>query len=121
MTSKGFTSTSTRGCFEQRSRGNIYFHVGPVLGGQEGVASVSAAELYPRPALSQAIAARAAEVVAPRQVELVAGMATLAHEDPAGLRTWFVPAVDVPEVLGHRIGLLHRFLARAAGSRRRAS
>lgn len=79
-----------RGFFEQGSRGNIYFHVGPLLADQDGVASVFAAELYPRPALSPAIAALAAEVVAPPQVLLVAGTATLAHEDPASLRAWVV-------------------------------
>lgn len=79
-----------RGFAGQGSRGNIYFHVGPLLANQLGVADVFAAELYPRPALSPAIAALAAEVVAPPQVELGAGTATLGHEDPASLRAWVV-------------------------------
>jgi uncharacterized lipoprotein YddW (UPF0748 family) len=72
------------------SRGNIYFHVGPILGNQEGVADVFATELYPRPALTPPIAAEADVAVAPPQLELVGATATLTHADPAGLRAWAV-------------------------------
>ena len=75
---------------EQGSRGNIYFHIGPLLANQDGVADVFAAELYPRPVLTPAIAALADEVVAPPLVELVDATAMVSHGDPASLRAWVV-------------------------------
>ncbi|MBA3547525.1 MAG: family 10 glycosylhydrolase [Nannocystis sp.] len=81
-----------RGFADQGSRGNIYFHVGPILDNQEGVADVLPAELYPGPVLTPAIAALADEVVAPPLVELLNNnnTAALSHEEPASLRAWVV-------------------------------
>lgn len=79
-----------RGYYAQGSRGNIFFHVGPILNNQDSVADVFAAEVYPSRALTPPIAALAGEVVAAPLVKLVAGTATLSHPDPASLRAWVV-------------------------------
>ncbi len=83
-----------RGLAEQGSRGNIYFHVGPILANQDNVADVFAAEVYTRAVLTPAIAALADEVVAPPLVELVDGVATLSHPEPASLRAWVVYSAE---------------------------
>jgi uncharacterized lipoprotein YddW (UPF0748 family) len=83
-----------RGLAEQGSRGNIYFHVGPILANQDNVADVFGAEVYSRAVLTPAIAALADEVVAPPLVELVDGLATLSHPEPASLRAWVVYSAE---------------------------
>lgn len=72
------------------SRGNIFFHVGPILADQSGVAGVFAGELYTVPALTPAIAAQAGVAVEPPKVQLQQQGALVSHQDPASLRAWVV-------------------------------
>ncbi len=72
------------------SRGNIFFHVGPILANQDGVADVLAAEFYATPALTPPIAAQADVAVAPPMVTVQQEGALVSHQDLAGLRAWVV-------------------------------
>lgn len=82
--------TLSRSFAAQGSRGNIFFHVGPIVANQENVANVLRTEFYATPALTPPIAAQAAAVVSPPEVTLVGASAELSHADPAGLRAWVV-------------------------------
>ncbi|MBL9105245.1 MAG: family 10 glycosylhydrolase [Myxococcales bacterium] len=82
--------TLSRSFAAQGSRGNIYFHVGPILTNQNGVADVLRAEFYATPALTPPMAAQAGATVEPPQVELVGQSVSLGHADVAGLRAWVV-------------------------------
>jgi hypothetical protein len=72
------------------SRGNIYFHVGPILANQDGVADVFAAEFYQAPALTPVIAAQADVAVVPPVVVVQGEGAQVSHAEPASLRAWVV-------------------------------
>lgn len=80
----------TRAQAGQGARGNIYFHVGPIVANQDGVADVLAAEYYATPALTPPIAAQADVAVDPPSVTLGQVGALVSHQDPAGLRAWVV-------------------------------
>lgn len=80
--------TLSRQYAAQGSRGNMFFHVAPILGNDEGVTDMLRAEFYALPALTPPIAALADEVVAPPQVAAAGTSVTLSHEDLEGLRAW---------------------------------
>lgn len=84
----------SRGQAALGSRGNIYFHVGPLLANQDGVADVFAAEFYPVPALTPAIAAMADVAVDPPVVVVQGEGAQVSHADPASLRAWVVYSAE---------------------------
>ena len=72
----------------QGSQGNIYFHVAPILGNDEGFTDMIKSEFYQRPALTPPIAALVGETVAPPQAQLAGTSVTLSHAAPASLRAW---------------------------------
>lgn len=80
----------TRDQAQLGARGNIYFHVGPFVANQDGVADVLRAEYYGAPALTPAIAAQADVAVEPPVVSVGGEGALVSHQDAAHLRAWVV-------------------------------
>jgi uncharacterized lipoprotein YddW (UPF0748 family) len=72
---------------DRRSLGNVFFHIGPLEEDRDGIATVFAEEIYPRPALSPLLASSPNGVPAP---PWIAPDGTISHDDPAELFAWVV-------------------------------